>query len=431
VTFRYFYDDAGQLQKVVDSTGVVLEYVYDSVGNILEVRRSTSPPGGLKLFSFTPVLGAPLTMVTIRGEGFAGTPTGNIVKFNGVISSVTSATIDTLVTSVPVGATSGPISVTVGSGTATSAMSFMIIAVPVITSIAPAVIDAAAPPAVLQVGGIQLTGATFAFLPAFQPPAITVGTPTANAGGTAATVPVTLAPNARGRFTLVGTNAVGSSSAFASNGNSVRIIGGEDDFDSDGDGFPDRLETLLGSDPFDPESVPNPNAIRAGEVEAPAISVINTGGTAPGQLTTLEADAIAFSTLNLAGVTGGQPLHLEANAPSFSTLNIDPSAPPGASGSGGTGGGGGGGGSGGQPVLFEADAIPFSVNNIAPGAPPAAVQAALNPRREPPLSGSQERGSPARVLDSQSLTFISALFKAVSLNEDLEVRNSDPARRKP
>jgi len=36
ITFSYFYDDLGQLKKVVDSTGVALDYRYDPVGNILE-----------------------------------------------------------------------------------------------------------------------------------------------------------------------------------------------------------------------------------------------------------------------------------------------------------------------------------------------------------------------------------------------------------
>src|SRR5437667_6722140 len=39
ITFQYFYDGLGQLTRVVDSTGVVIEYVYDPVGNILEVKR--------------------------------------------------------------------------------------------------------------------------------------------------------------------------------------------------------------------------------------------------------------------------------------------------------------------------------------------------------------------------------------------------------
>lgn len=35
ITFRYIYDDLNQLMTVVDSTGVTLQYVYDSVGNIV------------------------------------------------------------------------------------------------------------------------------------------------------------------------------------------------------------------------------------------------------------------------------------------------------------------------------------------------------------------------------------------------------------
>ena len=31
-TFQYLYDDRNQLSKVVDSTGIVIEYIYDPVG---------------------------------------------------------------------------------------------------------------------------------------------------------------------------------------------------------------------------------------------------------------------------------------------------------------------------------------------------------------------------------------------------------------
>jgi YD repeat-containing protein len=54
MTFQYFYDDSGQLIKVLDSTGIVIEYVYDAVGNMLQVKRSTVAPGVLTIFSFTP-----------------------------------------------------------------------------------------------------------------------------------------------------------------------------------------------------------------------------------------------------------------------------------------------------------------------------------------------------------------------------------------
>src|SRR5437867_2976965 len=90
ITFRYFYDDLGQLKKVVDSTGVSIEYVYDPVGNILEVKRSTAPAGQLTIFSFTPVQGGALSTVTIQGQGFNTQASANVIRFNGVTASVLS-----------------------------------------------------------------------------------------------------------------------------------------------------------------------------------------------------------------------------------------------------------------------------------------------------------------------------------------------------
>ena len=34
-TFQYIYDETGQLIKVIDSTGMVIKYVCDDVGNLL------------------------------------------------------------------------------------------------------------------------------------------------------------------------------------------------------------------------------------------------------------------------------------------------------------------------------------------------------------------------------------------------------------
>ena len=41
VTFQYHYDEKGQLVTVEDSTGKVLQYVYDPVGNLLATITST------------------------------------------------------------------------------------------------------------------------------------------------------------------------------------------------------------------------------------------------------------------------------------------------------------------------------------------------------------------------------------------------------
>ena len=118
ITFQYVYDELGQLIKVVDSTGIVIEYVYDAVGNILEIKRSTIT--GLALLDFTPKQGPVGTPVTIQGQGFSAIPADNLVRFNGVLGSVTTATATTLVVTVPPGATTGPVAVQVGADTATT-----------------------------------------------------------------------------------------------------------------------------------------------------------------------------------------------------------------------------------------------------------------------------------------------------------------------
>ena len=120
-TFQYFYDDLGQLVKVIDSSSNQVTYAYDAIGNITSIRRGTAPSSGqLSILSFTPQQGGPGTTVTIQGQAFNATASSDTVQFNGTTAAVVSATSSTIVATVPVGATTGPISVTVGSATATS-----------------------------------------------------------------------------------------------------------------------------------------------------------------------------------------------------------------------------------------------------------------------------------------------------------------------
>src|SRR2546429_541641 len=76
---QYFYDDLGRLVKVIDADGNVAEYVYDAVGNILEIKRSTITE--LALLNFTPSRGPVGTQVTLQGQGFSATPSANTVTF--------------------------------------------------------------------------------------------------------------------------------------------------------------------------------------------------------------------------------------------------------------------------------------------------------------------------------------------------------------
>lgn len=64
--------------------------------------------------------------VTITGTGFSTTAGDNTVNFNGITAIITSSTSTQIIVTVPAGATSGNITVTVGGLTATSASSFTV-----------------------------------------------------------------------------------------------------------------------------------------------------------------------------------------------------------------------------------------------------------------------------------------------------------------
>jgi YD repeat-containing protein len=245
---QYVYDDLNRLSKVIDSTGEVAEYVYDAVGNILEIRRSTL--AGLVIIDFTPSRGAVGTVVTIQGQGFSPTASQNTVAFNGTTATVRSATSTELVVTVPLGATTGLITVTVAGDTATSDRDFIVFSG--INSLQPTV---AIPGIVLpnvQVQGSNLAGSTFSFVPARTPPALTVTSATIAPGGASATLQVTVNANASGTFVIVAANTFGSSSRLPSPSNTLRILAG--DGDEDGDGLTNNEEYANGSDPLDVDS---------------------------------------------------------------------------------------------------------------------------------------------------------------------------------
>ncbi|MCZ8216782.1 MAG: IPT/TIG domain-containing protein, partial [Cyclobacteriaceae bacterium] len=99
--------------------------------------ESFTVPLSPTISSFSPLQGIAGTSVTITGTNFSTTATNNIVKFNNTTATVTAATTTSLTVAVPAGATSGTISVQVGSQTAVSADSFTVIPVPTITSFSP------------------------------------------------------------------------------------------------------------------------------------------------------------------------------------------------------------------------------------------------------------------------------------------------------
>lgn len=90
---------------------------------IHKMSQPSTPP---TITSFTPGSGPVGTTVTITGTNFSATPANNTVSFNGVVAIVTASTSTSITVTVPSGATTGKISVTVGGNTAVSTTDFIV-----------------------------------------------------------------------------------------------------------------------------------------------------------------------------------------------------------------------------------------------------------------------------------------------------------------
>ena len=160
---QYLYDDQDRLTSVIDSTGALAVYNYDSVGNLMSIDRFTPPGSGIGIYLTAPSRGSATTSVVVQGYGFSSTPANNTVKFNGVTATVTAATANRLTVTVPAGATTGPVSVTTTAGTANSPQTFTMLGSPTITSITPTKMGQGmkVPATVTGTGLLQTTSVTF------------------------------------------------------------------------------------------------------------------------------------------------------------------------------------------------------------------------------------------------------------------------------
>ena len=256
---RYFYDDQSQLFRALDSTGTLLEYVYDPVGNILEVKRSTIPPSALAVLNMTPIYAPPGTTLRIYGQNFLPTVVGNVIRLNGVPATVLSATATEIVIQVPFGDTRGPLTITTGAQTASSGtFLFLGVRTPVITKVTPGT-SAPGAPLTLTIEGTDLEEVTFGTAPSggfatfLAPPAF----------GT--TIVVAGAAGLPGTYAITATNIAGTSSGIISAANRLVI--------SDSPGAKEALSPLTSVQNGAKESIGFPTGSR--EAVSAAASVQN------------------------------------------------------------------------------------------------------------------------------------------------------------
>ena len=99
------------------------------IANFLVAFALTGCGGEAKtpiITSFSPASGPVGTTVIIVGANFSITPSNNTVTFNGTSAVVTSSTETEIITTIPEGATTGPIAITHSSLTGISATNFVV-----------------------------------------------------------------------------------------------------------------------------------------------------------------------------------------------------------------------------------------------------------------------------------------------------------------
>ena len=172
-------------------------YFFDISNTDFTVAPAVATP---TISSFSPTGGPAGTVVTILGSNFGLT---TAVKFNGRAASrfiVVSAT--QLMATVATGTSTGPITVTAGGSTATSATAFVVGAAPVISSFAPATGPEGAS---VVIRGAGFTGATGVAFDGIAAPTFTVNSATqitaivpvgATTGPVAVTTPVSIGQSA-------------------------------------------------------------------------------------------------------------------------------------------------------------------------------------------------------------------------------------------
>jgi len=139
----YVHDANGRVVAVTANNSASVQYGYSALGHAGQISAPLSS-SQLAIFTFVPMHGSAGAQITLQGQGFSPSPANDSVSFNGTVATVLSASATQLIVAVPVGATTGPISVTVNSQTVTTTTSFV-------------VDDTGEPPTITQVSPVLVT----------------------------------------------------------------------------------------------------------------------------------------------------------------------------------------------------------------------------------------------------------------------------------
>ena len=107
------------MKKIVPTSSLILSLILLVLGCDPDDATTTSEKSGPSITSFGPTSGPVGTEIFITGKNFSTTAANNTVKIGSIAATVTSATTTEIFITVPSGATSGAISVTVGDKTDT------------------------------------------------------------------------------------------------------------------------------------------------------------------------------------------------------------------------------------------------------------------------------------------------------------------------
>jgi RHS repeat-associated protein len=134
ITFSWNFGDSGTASGATPThtykspgTFNVILTVADPFGGIGTSQTTATVITGIEITALTPGSGILGAEVTIQGRGFEPTSGNTIVRFNGTQAFITSITQTTIRTFVPLGATTGRITVETSQGIATSGNDFIVL----------------------------------------------------------------------------------------------------------------------------------------------------------------------------------------------------------------------------------------------------------------------------------------------------------------